>query len=463
VCAFPATCTYSVTVGDGELVTGLDFANGTGISKTGTKFEDLDADGNDREPGEPGLPGWTIWVDYDGDGALDPGEPFGITDPNGAYAIVGIAAGTWKVREAGQPGWTCSFPSTSDAFGCFHQETFVTGTAYPNNNFGNWRSVTKSGTKFNDADRDGVREPGELGLAGWTIYVDYDGDGVLDAGEPSDVTDAAGAYTITGIVPGTWKVREVNQAGWTCSFPAAHDAFGCYHEEAFASGGSYPDNDFGNWLDGLSHFQCYEIHRKSFNLTGVSLADALGASTVTIKRAKRICAPADKNGEDPNAPLEDAHLTYYTLKQTSRFTKVKSVTVDNQFGTSTVTLTKPDRMLVPTAKSVTGPAVPLDQPIDHYKCYKVSGAKTKVPGIAITDQFGSIVVDVKKPLHLCLPAIKNDEGPLIDPATALMCYKVNGLPQVIRPVLQTSNQFGPDQFDFFGPRDLCVPSTVTIP
>jgi hypothetical protein len=367
------------------------------------------------------------------------------------------------VREVGQPGWTCSFPSTGDAFGCFHEETFVTGTAYPNNNFGNWRTVTKSGTKFGDADRDGVRDPGELGLEGWTIYVDYDGDGVLDPGEPSDVTDATGAYEITGITPGTWRVREVNQAGWFCSLPTAHDAFGCYYEEAFASGGSYPDNDFGNWPDGLSHFQCYEIHRKSFNRTGVALADALGASTVTIKRAKRICAPADKNGEDPTAALEDAHLTYYTLKQTSPITKVKHVTVDNQFGTATLTLTKPDRMLVPTAKSVTGPPAPLDRPIDHYKCYKVSGAKTKVPGIAVTDQFGSIVVDVKKPLHLCLPAIKNDEGPLADPATALMCYKVNGLPQVIRPLLHTSNQFGPDDYDFFGPRDLCVPSTVTVP
>jgi len=264
-------------------------------------------------------------------------------------------------------------------------------------------------------------------------------------------------------VPGTWKVREVNQSGWTCSFPAAHDAFGCYHDEPFVSGGSYPDNDFGNWLDGLGHFQCYEIHRSSFNRTGVSLDDALGEGTVTLKRGKRLCAPADKNGEDPNAPLEDAHLTYYTIKQTSRFTKVKRVTVDNQFGTQTMALAKPDRMMVPTAKSLTDPAAPLAQTIDHYKCYKVGGAKMKVPGVTVTDQFGSIVVDVKKPLHLCLPAIKEHEGPLVDPATALMCYKVNGLPQAVRPHVYTLNQFGADDYDFFGPRDLCVPSTVTIP
>ena len=102
--------------------------------------------------------------------------------------------------------------------------------------------ATKSGMKFDDLDADGVKDVGEPGLAGWTIYVDYDNDSVLDAGEPSAVTAAGGAYTINGITPGTWKVREVDQAGWTCSFPSP-----CYHEETFASGAALTGNDFGNY------------------------------------------------------------------------------------------------------------------------------------------------------------------------------------------------------------------------
>ncbi len=40
------------------------------------------------------------------------------------------------------------------------------------------------GTKWNDLNGNGVRDAGEPGLAGWTIYVDANDDGTLDPGEP---------------------------------------------------------------------------------------------------------------------------------------------------------------------------------------------------------------------------------------------------------------------------------------
>ena len=74
------------------------------------KFNDLDADGLAREEGEPGLEGWTIFVDYDNDNILDDDEPFTVTDEDGGYTITDITPGTWPVREVLQPGWTNSFP-----------------------------------------------------------------------------------------------------------------------------------------------------------------------------------------------------------------------------------------------------------------------------------------------------------------------------------------------------------------
>ncbi len=214
-------------------------------------------------------------------------------------------------------------------------------------------------------------------------------------------------------------------------------------------------------IDDQRRYQCYEIHRKTFNLTGVSVVDAVGASTVTVKRGKRVCAPADLGGQDPLAPLDPAHLTYYTIRQTSPFTPVKA-SVTNELGTVVVTLAKPDRLLVPTAKGLLTTPDPLPPVIDHFKCYRLSAARGRASGLALTDQFGSMVVDVKRPLHLCLAASKNGE-PVPVPGASLMCYLVRGTrPATAPPLVYTQNQFGPDQFPFYGPRDLCLPSTVVF-
>ena len=93
-------------------------------SASGDKFHDLDADGR-RDPGEPGLPGWIIWADYDNDGVKDAAEPFGITDAEGHYVINDIRppGGTYMLREtlatkvglrrARVASVACSYPNDS--------------------------------------------------------------------------------------------------------------------------------------------------------------------------------------------------------------------------------------------------------------------------------------------------------------------------------------------------------------
>ena len=220
------------------------------------------------------------------------------------------------------------------------------------------------------------------------------------------------------------------------------------------TGGEPPDEEEER------RFQCYEIHRPTFDREA-SVVDQVGASTVVIKRAKRICAPADVDGRDPTAPLAPGHLTYYTLRQRTPFTAARA-TVTNELGTIPVKLAKPDRLLVPTAKSLLDYPAPLTTGIDYFKCYRLSAARTRADGLTITDQFGSIEVAIKKPLHLCLAASVNGE-PVPQPNAALMCYLVRGIrPSTAPPVVYTRNLFGPDAYPFFGPRDLCIPSTVAF-
>src|ERR1051325_7808770 len=50
---------------------------------------------------------------------------------------------------------------------------------------------------------------GNQPLAGMTVFLDADNDGVLDSGESSVLSDAAGVYEFTNLAPGTYHVREV--------------------------------------------------------------------------------------------------------------------------------------------------------------------------------------------------------------------------------------------------------------
>src|SRR6185369_6821117 len=119
----------------------------------------------------------------------------------------------------------------------------------------------------------------------------------------------------------------------------------------------------------LDHFQCYETHRPPLYLPPITLDDRFGPGVVEVKRLKRLCAPADKNGEDPTAPTDVDHLGVYTIKQTSpRFPRVPNVEVYNQFGTQVVDLTRVERLMVPTVKSLTAtPPLPSFE-VDHFKC-----------------------------------------------------------------------------------------------
>ncbi|HBP38692.1 MAG TPA: hypothetical protein DD640_08130, partial [Clostridiales bacterium] len=86
-----------------------------------------------------------------------------------------------------------------------------------------------AGMKWHDINGDGIRQANgadgiagnaddEVGLAGWTIFIDFDGDGVFDAGEPSAVTEADGTYMLYFLLADQKamdvKVNEVQQTDW---------------------------------------------------------------------------------------------------------------------------------------------------------------------------------------------------------------------------------------------------------
>jgi hypothetical protein len=222
-----------IAVGADEIVEGADFGNRNtevGVIK-GTKFSDLDGDAV-RDGGEPGLEGWTIYLDADGDGTLDEDETSTTTDSSGDYAFTDLQPGTYTVAEVLQSGWEQTYPGDPGT----HTVTLQPGDVATGMDFGNDPLPAEiAGIKWNDLNGDGVQDPNEPGIPGWTIYLDADGDGTLDAGETSTLTGASGEYELANLDPGTYTVAEMVPAGWVQIYPGN------------PPNGSFETGDFSSW------------------------------------------------------------------------------------------------------------------------------------------------------------------------------------------------------------------------
>jgi uncharacterized delta-60 repeat protein len=74
-----------------------------------------------------------------------------------------------------------------------------------------------SGFAFNDTNQNGQYDTGETKTGGKRIFLDGNGNGTLDAFEPSIVTDTNGNYTFDDLSAGTYHIRRVFPAGYTYS------------------------------------------------------------------------------------------------------------------------------------------------------------------------------------------------------------------------------------------------------
>ena len=75
------------------------------------------------------------------------------------------------------------------------------------------RQPSISGTVFQDNNGNGILDAGEPGIPGVTLFLDLNHDDTLDPGDPTAVTNASGAYSFTGLVAGSYTVREILPTG----------------------------------------------------------------------------------------------------------------------------------------------------------------------------------------------------------------------------------------------------------
>ncbi len=215
---FPTAGTHAVNLAANQIVEDLNFGNrdtNFGAIK-GTQWNDLDGDGI-KDIGEPGLNNRTIYLDQNNNSVFDVGEISAQTDANGDYIFTDLVAGTYQVAEVLPTGWETTFP-----VGGVQTVNLEKGEIETNINFGNKALPGEiQGIKWKDSDGDGIKDASEVGLAGWTIFLDSDQDGILDPGETFTTTGVNGEYNFKNLAPDTYTVAEQVKEGWQQTSPGA--------------------------------------------------------------------------------------------------------------------------------------------------------------------------------------------------------------------------------------------------
>ncbi len=169
------------------------------------------------------------------------------------------------------------------------------------------------------------------------------------------------------------------------------------------------------------HYMSYKVKQPKgddkFEKFTVFLNDKYLSAMYTVEKPDRLYNPVDKNGEGLTDVI--SHYVGYKIKESKgddKFEKIEGVSVTDQFGELTIDIKKPKLLLVPSLKDhdeVPVPLIPFT--VDHFKCYDVKETKD-------TSKFEKLTIsvfdpnfeltqefEVKKLKYLCIPVHKTHD------------------------------------------------------
>ncbi len=178
-------------------------------------FDDQNCNGV-WDGGETGLEGWTVYLDVNGNGRFDAGEPSTVTDVLGIGDLP-VAPGTYEVAAVVPEGRALVAPPPPGT----QALSVPPDQEAP---FGSLAAAVVEGVVYDDQDGNGQQDAGEPGLDGWTLNLD----GTTCAGDAlaqTTETEADGTYAFEGLPPGTYEVSAAPADDWTQTQPSDDGAY----------------------------------------------------------------------------------------------------------------------------------------------------------------------------------------------------------------------------------------------
>ena len=229
----------------------ITYTTGSVTLANGQNRTDIDAGLKFTQPSTSSI-GDRVWLDTNGDGVQDAGEP-GVsnvlvtlynavgtpvrstyTDVNGNYLFTDVTPGTYSVGVSLPPAFVFS-PNNGAISGTTNSDIIpATGrTASFTVNAGDQITYVDAGVKpqqtangtigdyvWNDINKNGILEAGEPGIAGVTVRLVNATTNTIIA---TTTTDATGEYIFNDVPAGNYKVEFVTPAGYTVTTKLSTD------------------------------------------------------------------------------------------------------------------------------------------------------------------------------------------------------------------------------------------------
>ncbi len=232
----------TVVLGVGEEYTAADFGYDGNASIGDTVWRDINGDGTQSGAGETGIANVTVtlYKDFNGNGVYDAGEmPVASTqtDVNGNYNFSHLKADEYVVAVDRTDSDIPSNYTNTTPVNC--GVILHAGQNYVNADFGFGPFGQIGDTVFNDYNRNGIQDLGDLGIPGVTVNLKDSLGNIIETA----VTDANGQYMFENLVPGDYKIDTEQPSGMVITTPAEYNV-------TLTAGQYYLDADFG--FDGNS-------------------------------------------------------------------------------------------------------------------------------------------------------------------------------------------------------------------